>query len=274
MSDLKKLAKIFAAAFLFGLFIVWVSRISQPVPDTWAWQPTGEIEQIHPEEKMIEIIADKKQFRFIPSTKNEQINDFTWRYIYPADNGALREIVALVSKNIDEKLTDRGASLLVLVLRDGLAVKVELPTMKLLAESRMAVYSDSGSVNMLLAANAIDGTVLNPGEEFSFNRIVGPRTSERGYVESVSIYGDSWVPDVGGGVCRTSTLLHQAVKTAGLKVVEKTNHGLPVSYAAPGEDATVAWGALDYRFLNNLNRKIIINFEQEDNQLVARLSAF
>jgi len=272
VSDLRGLVKILAAAFLFCLFVAWISKIDRPVQGAWAWQipeETGEVQR--PEEKVIEVVADEKQFRFIPFKKNEQIDAFTWRYLFPADNGTLREMAVLVNKSIDGKLTEKGAVLLALALKDGLPVKVELPSMKLLAESRMPIYSDSGSVNMLLAAKAIDGTVISSGEEFSFNRIVGPRTAERGYVESTSIYGNSWVPDVGGGVCRTATLLHNAVTKAGLEVLERNNHGLPVSYATPGEDAAVTWGALDYRFVNNLKYSLKVSIEREGVKLVARI---
>ncbi|NPV73329.1 MAG: VanW family protein [Pelotomaculum sp.] len=273
MSDIRRLTKIIAAAFLFCLVVViLISKIDRPLQDAWARQApaeTGEVER--PEEKVIEVVADGKQFRFIPSKKSEQIDTFTWRYPFPADNGTLREITALVNKNINGRLTDKGAVLLALSLKDGLPVRVELPTMKLLSESSMPVYSDPGSVNMLLAAKAIEGTIIPPGGEFSFNKVVGPRTGERGYVESISIYGDNWVPDVGGGVCRTATLLHRAVTKAGLEVVERHSHGLPVSYAAPGEDAAVAWEALDYRFVNNLQCTLKISIVHEGNKLVARI---
>ncbi|MCL6479971.1 MAG: VanW family protein [Peptococcaceae bacterium] len=270
MSDLKGLVKIFVVAFLFGMFVcVWVSRIDRPVQGAWAWQAnagteTGEVESR--EEKVIEVVADGKQFRFTPSKKNDKIDSFTWRYSFPADNGTLREMAVLLNKNIDGKLTDKGIVLLTLALKDGLPVKLELPTKILMAESWMPVYSDPGSVNMLLAAKAIDGTVVPPGGEFSFNRIVGPRTGERGYVESISIYGNERVPDVGGGVCRTATLLHAAVLKAGLKVAERKSHSLPVSYSLPGEDAAVAWGALDYRFVNNLERPLKVSINREGSE--------
>lgn len=123
-----------------------------------------------------------------------------------------------------------------------------------LASVVLKVPADSGTYNAGVAARYINGTIVPPGKEFSFNRTVGIRTQERGFVEGpvVSRQGPRAVfaSDVGGGICRLSTALYQAVKKAGLKVTEKHSHSLPVPYAVPGEDAAVAWPRWDFRFVN------------------------
>ena len=101
--------------------------------------------------------------------------------------------------------------------------------------------------NVCLAVQALDGTVLRPGEELSFNQRVGPRTAERGYGPAPVILRETRQVQVGGGVCQAATTLFAAALLAGLGVVERHRHSSPVDYVAPGEDATIAWGVKDLR---------------------------
>ncbi|MGB9804294.1 VanW family protein, partial [Desulfofundulus sp.] len=114
-----------------------------------------------------------------------------------------------------------------------------------------------------------------PGEVFSFNRAVGPRTVSRGFVEGGSVvetvYGPKAVPDVGGGVCRTATALHLAVLNAGLEVVERHGHSMPVSYAEPGKDAAVAWPYWDFRFKNTSGKTLAIKTRNDQGNLRVEL---
>lgn len=114
------------------------------------------------------------------------------------------------------------------------------------------------SINVELAAKNINGKVLLPGEEFSYNETVGPRTAERGF-KSASVYVGSKVESgMGGGICQTCSTLYPAVLYADLEVVERRNHSLEVNYVPLGMDATVAWGAIDFRFKNSTNYPIKI----------------
>ncbi|WP_018086943.1 VanW family protein [Desulfurispora thermophila] len=135
----------------------------------------------------------------------------------------------------------------------------------------MPLANDNGSYNAILAAKHLDGAIIEPGQVFSFNERVGPRTRERGYKEGVSIMqtpeGPQPVPDIGGGVCRTATLLHRLVQESGLKVVEHHSHSLPVAYARPGEDAAVAWPEWDYRFQNTRNKPVMLTSSTKNGQL-------
>lgn len=114
------------------------------------------------------------------------------------------------------------------------------------------------SHNIRLAAKAIDGMLLKPGEEFSFNQTVGARTAEAGYQTAMIIEGDKFVPGLGGGVCQVSSTLYNAVRLASLKVIERSRHSLIVSYVPPGQDATVAYPSLDFKFRNNSNGYLLI----------------
>jgi vancomycin resistance protein YoaR len=112
--------------------------------------------------------------------------------------------------------------------------------------------------NIELATKAINGTILMPGETFSFNEIVGERTKERGYKEAGVIIGDKVESGLGGGICQVSSTLYNAMLTANLKAEERRNHTLPLGYVGKGLDATVDWGNIDFQFKNTLNTPIFI----------------
>lgn len=107
------------------------------------------------------------------------------------------------------------------------------------------------STNLELAANKIDGTVLLPGEEFSYNQVVGKRTIENGY-KNAAVFSNGKVEDgLGGGICQISTTLYNAVLLANLEITERRNHSFVTSYEDPGRDATVVYGVQDFKFKNS-----------------------
>ncbi|NLB79025.1 MAG: hypothetical protein GX796_09340 [Clostridiaceae bacterium] len=105
-------------------------------------------------------------------------------------------------------------------------------------------------INIGLAAESIDGTLLLPGEEFSFNKVVGPRTAQKGY-RTAHIFVAGQIQDgTGGGVCQVSTTLYNAVLRANLEVTERHNHMFTVGYVPLGHDAAVSYGYADLVFTN------------------------
>lgn len=127
-------------------------------------------------------------------------------------------------------------------------------------------YSTSAvgrSKNIEIATAAINGTVVMPGETFSFNDVVGPRTIERGFQEAGTYVGNKVEPGIGGGICQVSTTVYRAVMKANLRSVERTNHSMVVGYAEPGLDATVSYGYLDYKFKNTYDFPIYIQGSTE-----------
>lgn len=112
--------------------------------------------------------------------------------------------------------------------------------------------------NIEISTAALNGTVVMPGEVFSFNATVGPRTIERGYQEAGTFVGNKIEPGIGGGICQVSTTLYRAVMKANLRSIERTNHSMAVGYTEPGLDATVAYGYLDYKFKNTYDFPIYI----------------
>lgn len=121
--------------------------------------------------------------------------------------------------------------------------------------------------NVHLMAEYIDGTLLRPGETFSFNDSVGPRSEERGFREGQMIIGSLLLPSIGGGVCQTATTLFNNAWELGLPIVERYNHSFYISHYPMGRDATVAWGGPDFAFRNDLDTGILITTSYTDDTL-------
>ena len=122
----------------------------------------------------------------------------------------------------------------------------------------MGVSSSNRNWNVQLMARYIDGTVIKPGEVFSFNRVVGERTVDRGFREGQMIVGSLQLPSIGGGVCQTATTLFNNAFELGLPIIERHNHSFYISHYPMGRDATVSWGGPDFEFRNDLPTGILI----------------
>ncbi|MDX6451470.1 MAG: hypothetical protein QOH16_1519 [Gaiellaceae bacterium] len=131
----------------------------------------------------------------------------------------------------------------------------------------MGVSSSNRIHNVHLMADYIDGTLIQPGEVFSFNDVVGPRTAERGFLEGQMIIGSLVLPSIGGGVCQTATTLFNDAFELGLPILERTNHNLYLSHYPLGRDATVSWGGPDFKFKNDLKHGLLIKTSYTDSTL-------
>jgi len=117
--------------------------------------------------------------------------------------------------------------------------------------SKFNIYNYNRTTNVNLATQKINNVILLPGETFSYNKVVGKRTVENGFKEA-SVYTSSGVVNgLGGGICQVSSTLYNAVLEANLEIVERKNHSYAVSYVPLGQDATVSYGSIDFRFKNN-----------------------
>ena len=133
--------------------------------------------------------------------------------------------------------------------------------------TQMGESSSNRIDNVHLMADFIDGTIINPGEIFSFNDVVGPRTSERGFLEGQMIIGSLVLPSIGGGVCQTATTLFNDAFELGLPILERTNHNLYLAHYPLGRDATVSWGGPDFKFRNDLKHGLLIKASYTDQTL-------
>jgi vancomycin resistance protein YoaR len=115
------------------------------------------------------------------------------------------------------------------------------------------------SNNIRQVAAILDGRVVAPGETFSFNTAVGPRTQAAGFDEAPVISGGVLTPGVGGGICQVSTTLFNAVFFAGLPVVERWPHSFHIDHYPMGRDATVSYGSQDFRFRNDTDQMLLMS---------------
>ena len=121
--------------------------------------------------------------------------------------------------------------------------------------------------NIELASTALNGLILQPGEEFSFNKTTGERSSAKGYRPAGAYLNGVLIEEPGGGVCQVSSTLYNAVVFAGLTTTERHAHSYEPSYVTPGEDAMVSFGGPDMKFVNNSSSAIAIRTSFADRKL-------
>ena len=124
--------------------------------------------------------------------------------------------------------------------------------------------NENRNTNLRLLCAALDGHILQPGEEFSFNGVVGERTKERGYKPAPAYSGNRLINDYGGGVCQGSTTLYNCVLLADLEVIFRACHGASVGYVPAGLDASVNYLTTDFQFRNSFHFPIKLQAEVAD----------
>lgn len=131
---------------------------------------------------------------------------------------------------------------------------------------------ENRNTNLRLLCAALDGHIIQPGEEFSYNLTVGERTAERGYKPATAYSGKRMIKDIGGGVCQGSTTLYNCALLADLEILERVCHGAKVGYVKLGLDAAVNWNTkTDLRFKNNFHFPIMIKAEVSDGYVKMQL---
>ncbi|MBN9654292.1 VanW family protein [Halobacillus sp. GSS1] len=127
------------------------------------------------------------------------------------------------------------------------------------------------SHNIRLAAEALDSHVVFPGEVFSFNKVVGKRTMEKGYKKAPVIVKGEVSEGIGGGICQLSSTLFNSVDKAGVKIMERYSHSKRVPYVPEGRDATVSWYGPDFTFKNPYNQPILIRSKVYGGQMIVKV---
>lgn len=125
--------------------------------------------------------------------------------------------------------------------------------------------------NVHLAASSVAGIVLKPNEVFSQNNSIGPYDESKGYQAGPTYIGSNLTTTIGGGVCKISSTLYNVSVLSNLEIVERYNHSMPVPYVPYGQDATVSYGAKDFKFRNNTEFPILIWAEGIGNRLYIAL---
>lgn len=169
-----------------------------------------------------------------------------------------RELL-LTSTTMAPKLTTEKAQSM------GIKEKIKsfTTTYNSLARSRVS--------NIHLLTRSLDGTILAPGETFSFNKTIGPRTASKGYKEAPVILNGKLVPGLGGGVCQVATTVFNAVFFAGLPVNERRNHSFYISKYPTGRDASVSWPSIDLKFKNDTGAHLLIKGSLSSNSVTITL---
>lgn len=127
------------------------------------------------------------------------------------------------------------------------------------------------TANVRRGAELLTGTVLHPGESFSFNRKVGPFTTERGFRDGPEYRGGQVVAAPGGGICKVSSALFNAAVLAGLTIEERHPHSMLVAYVPPGQDAALAYPYKDLRLRNDQEGPVVIWAEYSEGTLTVAL---
>lgn len=122
-------------------------------------------------------------------------------------------------------------------------------------------------INIAIAAKNINGTLLMPGETFSYNEILGNTTLDKGYTYATVIVNSQPTKGVGGGVCQVSTTLYNAILHTGILPTERRPHSRPSSYVPLGLDATIDWGNIDFKFTNTQQYPLYIVAYTDSNKV-------
>ena len=123
------------------------------------------------------------------------------------------------------------------------------------------------TINLEVASKTVDGLVLQPGEVFSFNKVVGLATKEKGYKEAKIFLKGEEVMGLGGGICQLSSAIYNSADQAGLEIVERHAHSMKVHYVPEGRDAATAYGGVDLKFKNTKKEPVRLRAQMDDGVL-------
>lgn len=121
--------------------------------------------------------------------------------------------------------------------------------------------------NIARAAESISNKIVKPGETFSFNETIGPTIKRHGYKKAMVYKNGEKSEGEGGGVCQVSSTLHMAAVKAGMTIIERHDHSLPVTYAQSGEEAAVSYGVQDFKFKNDKHHPVQIKSHVNDGKI-------
>lgn len=170
---------------------------------------------------------------------------------------------ALAAKDFDAKIEASGSA----VAPEITAASAKEQYKTIGSFTTNTTSNKNRNTNVRLAAEAINGTVIKPGHEFSFNETVGQRTEAKGYKGAAAYNNGEVVQEIGGGVCQVSTTLYNAVFKAGLKISYRRSHTFEPNYVTPGRDATVSYEQPDFKFINTSSTAIGLRASYADQKM-------
>mgnify|MGYP001063935259 CR=1 FL=1 len=181
--------------------------------------------------------------------------------VFPSENGmdfaiSLDEAKAMLEEEKDEYVIP--LKILYPNVTTNMIGTEAFPDLLSTYSTKYSTRDKDRTTNLQLAANKINGTVLMPGEVFSYNQVVGERTIAAGYKEAPIYVSGEVVDGLGGGICQITSTLYNAVLYANLGIVSRSNHQFVPSYVTASRDATVVYGAIDFKFKNTRDYPIKI----------------
>jgi len=139
--------------------------------------------------------------------------------------------------------------------------------------SKFTAKPKSRNENIRIASKSLNGVVVQPGEVFSYNDTIGPTTKANGYQRAQVFVSGKKSYGYGGGVCQVSSTLFGAAESAGMKIVERHKHSLPVTYVPKGKDAATSHGSKDFRFKNTLSHPVTISTGVSETSVTIKIVA-
>lgn len=263
-------------------------QLKNPLPDSLEEQLTEIYSQSEPEE------AYKLDFSALKPAIETQVADITAKWNRKAVNAQLsgrdkengKWIYSGGENGIQVDTSATVEEIMSLMEERKFAATVEAKVQEITPEYSASAIKDRYQVigtfsttatsdqnrnnNIRLAMNALDGLVIFPGEEFSFNKTTGNRTKERGYMPAGAYRDGKMVKEPGGGVCQVSSTLYNAIIFSGIQTTERNPHSYEPSYVTPGEDAMVSYDGYsgpDLRFVNKQDTSIAIRAVFQDKKL-------
>lgn len=224
-----------------------------------------EINTDYDREKLVSILDDiKREIDTEPA--NAALSYNSGKFAFTRDVEGLQLDVDRSCKLVENHLRERnftGIELAVEVLQPSIAYGEIKDIDSVLSNfsTRFNAGDINRSDNIRLACSRLNGRILMPGDEYSMNETLGPRTIENGYKEAPVIYQNELIKGPGGGICQVTTTLYDAVLLAKLRIVERSPHSMPLGYVKPGQDATIAEDSIDFRFDNSLDYPVCLSAE-------------
>lgn len=160
-------------------------------------------------------------------------------------------------------------------VKNNSVANTDVPRAPVIVEKEISSFStkiidddEDRDTNIRITCNDINGTIIKNGEEFSFNKVAGNPTPDRGYKKAGVFIDGELKKGYGGGNCQVSTTIYNAVnKIDGIKVTERHEHEKEVGYIEIGKDSTVVYDDLDLKFRNNTGYDIKLYTELSDNKV-------
>lgn len=243
------------ARVLAGDYTPVQAKLEEILPDPLDWDAIAKAVNSEVREPSLDLAADPSGNTLLPGRPGVTLDVDKAKAQVAGASGPVVIDLAIVKPSITD------AQYQALLFRDVLGS----------GSSKFNASNVPRTSNVALAAKFCNGTILNPGDVFSYNGIVGPRTAERGFKEASVYVGDKVEDGLGGGICQVSSTIYLATLYSDLKVVERYNHSREATYMPTGQDATVSYGSKNYRFQNDTKYPIKVVTKISGNRLTVTI---